>query len=286
MGTIDVMRADVNDLKSDSYSAKKDVSDIREAISGLKHDMGNLNVLAEEAAAAKNLREGQAELYSQMMVFQKEVQAMRGRLDEQTHKASESLSKASKEGELLAARLDALELNLKELSAKLSAAEEYIQKVEASTKKDKGQAALKQPVVPDAEKAYEEAYAAFTDKRYGEAGEKFAAFIKTFSGHRLAGNAQFWIGETYYSQRDYESAILAYEEVFRKYKDSPKVSAAMLKQGRAFIEIGEKRAGGAILKELVAKYPESEQAVAARIKLRELEFPEPKAEKPAESLKK
>ncbi len=92
-------------------------------------------------------------------------------------------------------------------------------------------------------------------------------FMEAFPKHSLAGNAQFWIGETYYNEHDYASAILAYEEVLKKYKNNRKVPAAMLKQGFAFSHMGENEAARAILRDVVAKYPGTDIAEAAKKKL-------------------
>jgi TolA-binding protein len=67
---------------------------------------------------------------------------------------------------------------------------------------------------------YEAAYNAFKNKRYREAREKFEAFVKQSPKDELADNAHFWIGETYYGEKDFEGAILAYETFLKKYPNS------------------------------------------------------------------
>jgi tol-pal system protein YbgF len=123
----------------------------------------------------------------------------------------------------------------------------------------------------DKTKTYDSAYQAFKDKRYKEAREKLEAFIKDSPRHKLSGNAQFWIAETYYAEKDYESAILAYENLLKKYPESEKTTGALLKQGFAFIEIRDNKTGKAILEKLVQKYPESKEAGLARKKLAEID---------------
>jgi tol-pal system protein YbgF len=95
--------------------------------------------------------------------------------------------------------------------------------------------------------------------------------MKEYSQDELADNAQFWIGETYYGEKDFEGAILAYEAVLKKYPKSEKAPGALLKQGFSFIEIGDKKTGKTILEKVVELYPESREAELAKKKIVEIE---------------
>jgi TolA-binding protein len=58
--------------------------------------------------------------------------------------------------------------------------------------------------------------------------------LKRFPKSDNADNAQFWIGEIYYRQKWYETAILEYQKVIENYPKGNKVQASLLKQGFAF----------------------------------------------------
>ncbi|MBW2625665.1 MAG: tetratricopeptide repeat protein, partial [Deltaproteobacteria bacterium] len=62
-------------------------------------------------------------------------------------------------------------------------------------------------------------------------------------------------------------AIGAYEKTIKDYPKSDKVSSALLKQGMAFLELGDKTGGKILLKKVVKGYPQSNQAKIARSKL-------------------
>jgi tol-pal system protein YbgF len=83
----------------------------------------------------------------------------------------------------------------------------------------------------------------------------------------LADNAQFWLGECYYAEKSYGEAIAAYEKTIKEHPKSDKVSSAMLKQGMAFLELGDNTAGKILLKKVVKEYPHSNQAKIAKSKL-------------------
>ena len=85
----------------------------------------------------------------------------------------------------------------------------------------------------------------------------------------MADDAQYWIGESYFSQKDYNRAILEFNDVL-KYRKGDKVPAALLRQAQAFIEIGDKTDARLILQKLLNDHPNSEQARDAKERLQTL----------------
>ncbi|MFC1825731.1 tetratricopeptide repeat protein, partial [Thermodesulfobacteriota bacterium] len=78
----------------------------------------------------------------------------------------------------------------------------------------------------------------------------------------------FWIGECYMSLRQYEQAILAYQEVIKKYPKGNKIPSALLRQAVAFLEIKDKTSSRLLLKKIIKRYPKSNEAKIARKKLK------------------
>ncbi len=120
------------------------------------------------------------------------------------------------------------------------------------------------------DEVYASAKQAFDQGDLEAAREKFQRIIKQYPKSRHADNAQFWIGEIYYREKWYEKAILEYQKVIEKYPKGNKVPASILKQGFAFLNLGEKANARLILKELVLKHPKSNEAKIARKKLKGL----------------
>ena len=123
---------------------------------------------------------------------------------------------------------------------------------------------------------YESAYNAFKAKKYREAREKFSAFVKKFPKDALAGNAHFWTGESYYAEKDFENAILAYETVIKSYPQNVKIPGALYKQGLSFMELGDKKTAKVIFEKLIEKYPDSPEAAQAKKKKAEIDKKPPK----------
>ena len=113
------------------------------------------------------------------------------------------------------------------------------------------------------QEAYSVAYNDYLKGNYDLAVDSFRLYRQQFPESPLADNALYWIGECRYSQRKFEEAIDAFDELILSYPQGDKAAAAHLKKGLSFIELGRKP--------LVAKYPLEEEARIAQDKIRELE---------------
>lgn len=98
----------------------------------------------------------------------------------------------------------------------------------------------------------------------------FTEFLSRWENDPLAANAQYWIGETYYSERRYREAITAFVVVTNRYSKSDKVPDALLKIGFAFIELKQTAQGKDFLTEVVKSHPKSAAAKIAKERLAKL----------------
>ena len=107
------------------------------------------------------------------------------------------------------------------------------------------------------------------EKDFAGGRDLMETFLKRYPDDALAINAAYWVGETYYAEKDYEKAILQFEDIIQKYGEQPKVAAALLKQALAFEATGDKATGRLLLQKVIDRFPLSEEAVKAKEKLRE-----------------
>jgi len=117
---------------------------------------------------------------------------------------------------------------------------------------------------------YDDAYAVFKRGDYSSARKKFTKFITAFPQSTFRVNALFWIAECSYKEKQYEEAIIKYDQIITKYPHNPKIPSALLKQGFSFLMLGDKTDGKIILEKVIADYPDSDQAEIARRKLKVL----------------
>ena len=101
-------------------------------------------------------------------------------------------------------------------------------------------------------------------------GRSLASFVAQYPGHKLVPNALYWKGESYYSEKDYENAILAFQDVVDKYPSGEKAPDAVYKQGLSFLALKDKKNAKILFNLVVSKYPKSPAAGMAKKKLTEL----------------
>lgn len=115
---------------------------------------------------------------------------------------------------------------------------------------------------------YEAALNQFKAGKYKDAATGFAAFVQKHPDSQLAPNAQYWLGNAWYAQRDCKRAIEAQSVVTTKYADSPKAPDAWLAMATCQQEMGSAGAAKRSLESLVAKYPNVPAAETARERLK------------------
>ena len=117
---------------------------------------------------------------------------------------------------------------------------------------------------------YQNALRDFTTGKYDLARQEFGDYVRQFPSTDLASNAQFYLGEISYQQGEYKDAIAQYNLVLTNYPQSYKQGASLLKKGLAEIELGTKATGIRDLREVVRRFPGTDDARRAQAKLKEL----------------
>jgi tol-pal system protein YbgF len=123
---------------------------------------------------------------------------------------------------------------------------------------------------PSADTLYSNGLRDITSGKYDLARSEFLDYLKYYGDTDLASNAQFYLGEISYKQKQYDDAVAAYDKVLTKYPKSFKLAPARLRKGMALIELGQKSAGIRELREVVRRYQGTEEDRQARAKLKEL----------------
>ena len=113
---------------------------------------------------------------------------------------------------------------------------------------------------PDQE--YAAALATYRAREHGQAVLDFVDFIAKYPQHPLAGNAQYWIGEAYWAQRDYRQALVEFEKVFEH--GPAKTPDALLKIGLCHLRLNDMPRAQKAWQRVVNDYPKSEPAAMAR----------------------
>lgn len=121
------------------------------------------------------------------------------------------------------------------------------------------------PPAAGADQMYNDAFKKLQDGDYAGAEKGFRAFVQRNPKHTLAGNAQYWLGETYYARRDYQHAMTAFAEGYKAYKSSPKGPDNLLKLGITLAALGRKPDACAIFARFAQDYPRATDLQKRRI---------------------
>ena len=245
-------------LNRDLVETKKTISSRVEGLDQTRRD--------DELA----LRAQYAGLAAQLETLRQSNQQLSGRLEEMEYLLSQKL-KGFEENQLKnRERMDRLATDSAAMQKRIDTVDQYLNLEGGQA----GKKASPPVVVPTAgakpasdQSLYLESKRAFDEGRLETARKGFQQLIATYPKSTHADNSQFWIGETYYREKWYEKAILEYQKVIEKYPSGNKVPAAMLKQGLAFLNIGETNNARLVLKDLIAKHPGTNEASIAQKKL-------------------
>ena len=253
-GALESTRNDVDAVRTRLYSVEKNLGGIRNES---KEGIGTIEKnLKSDVAEVRKLS---ADIQATIDSTKTEMQALNGKLDD----INISLKKPTEE--LTRYREDA--------DKRIVALEERIIKFQATLDElTKKTAELAQPkeVAATPDSTYIKGLDTFKAGDMPAAREIFTKFLEQYPQHDLAVNAHYWIGETHYSEKSYEPAILAFQDVIKNFPTKDKVPAAMLKQGMAFNAINDTKSAKYVLKKLGEGFPKSDEAIKAKELLKEM----------------
>ncbi|MCH8862291.1 MAG: tol-pal system protein YbgF [Proteobacteria bacterium] len=122
------------------------------------------------------------------------------------------------------------------------------------------------PALPPgtAEERYKFAFALLRKGDYDKAEAAFRAFVAGHGEHRLAGNAQYWLGETYYVRKDYPRAAAAFLAGFQNYGEGSKGADSLVKLGLTLSNMDQNEDACAAFYEIEVSYPGASEAITRR----------------------
>ena len=247
------LQDDLDEMKTRTLRIDKEMAGVHEEVrEGLEK---NLKGFQKDIDL---LRKTTADMQANLDGTKVDMQVLSGRVDElaqQSMKPADELAlikeDTTRRQTTVDGRLDKLEKGLSDLQKQLA---DLVNRESEKT--------------PDA--IYQRGIDAFKAGDLPKAREQFSRFIELFPNHELTANAHYWLGETYYSDKVYDQAILEIEKVIKNFPTKGKVPAALLKQGMAFKELGDTKSARFVFKKLIENYPLSDEVKLAKEKLREL----------------
>ncbi|RII28514.1 MAG: tol-pal system protein YbgF [Geobacter sp.] len=243
-GEMESLQRDTDELKTRVLQMDKDLGGVRteardiiEKSQGYQKDM-------------EAMRRGAADLQATLDSARVDMQVLTGKVDDAT---------------LLAKKpADDLALMREDMERRFTSIEERLTKLE----KGLSDTVAREESTPDA--LYQKGLSIYKGGDPQKARELFNQFLQKFPKHDLAANVHYWLGETYYSEKNYDQAILEFQEVIKNFPGKDKVPAAMLKQAMAFKELGDVKSARYVYKKIIDDFPLADEVKTAREKLKEL----------------
>ncbi len=114
------------------------------------------------------------------------------------------------------------------------------------------------------EEQYDSALKLLRQADYGAAERALKAFIDGYPDDKLAENAQYWLGETFYVRSDYANAAAVFAKGFQKFSKGAKAPDSLLKLGMSLGNLGEMEEACTVFASLEQKFPDAPLNVRVR----------------------
>ena len=102
---------------------------------------------------------------------------------------------------------------------------------------------------------YNYAYKLLVQSDYADAEAAFREFVSSHPQDALAGNAQYWLGETYYVRQQFEPAAQAFLQGYQTYPKNAKAPDSLLKLGMSLSAMKKNPEACAALGQLNKEFP-------------------------------
>jgi tol-pal system protein YbgF len=247
-----VLKREVAALKSvpgpssPAVGDRGEIASLRRAVADLRSDTDAAK--AEALAAASRLDEATLRL-------QRDISQLNGKTDEQARAIAE-----------LQARLALLD----EARGRLTILEEKMDRLADTPRAPLPPPADRNQSWKSPEEMYDYALGLIRSGQMRNGRGVLDAFAATHPGHRLMPNVYYWRGESFYAEKDFENAILSFQDVVDRYPEGDKAPDAMYKQGLSFLALKDKKNARFLFELIQSRYPKSPSADKARQMLAEL----------------
>jgi len=186
-----------------------------------------------------------------------------------------SVGNAAQKMEAVGTQVQGMQSSLDDLRARLDKLSQQVTKMETSSQtiSDSGYGTPTDPGMgtpPAPDVLYNTALRDYTSGNYPLALQEFVEYLRYYSNTALASNAQFYIGDIYYQQGQFEKAQQEYDKAIEQYPDGNKTAGAMYKKGLALINLNLRAQGTQELNAVITKFPNTPEAQLAKEKLTSL----------------
>jgi tol-pal system protein YbgF len=271
-----------------AHAASKEIIELQTQVQQLLDDMQRLQSTVDSRfGVLQHLLEQSADTVNKMTAT---VDALQQKIEAQSENGNGKLDTVS-------GQVQSLNDSVDELKSRIAKLDKSIQDMQTQMQNTQSPPALAVPVTPGAapppagdasaaappasgaamsgqapplQETFQAGVRDYNAARYDVAAGEFQDVLHYYPLDDLAGNAQFYLGEIAYRQKDYADAIKSYNAVLESFSGSSKAPAAQLRKGLALLQEGKKDAGIHELRLLIQRHPQTPEAAQAKNKLNAL----------------
>jgi len=112
---------------------------------------------------------------------------------------------------------------------------------------------------------YDDAFSLIKEGNYEQAEKEFARFIENNSDHKLAGNAYYWMGETFYARAQFMKASVQFVRGYNRFPNGRKAPDNLLKLGMSLARLDKNNEACTTFRKLKTDFPKRSAAITKRM---------------------
>lgn len=117
----------------------------------------------------------------------------------------------------------------------------------------------------DAESMYQSGIQAYNAGLTDEAEIAFKEILQKYPKHNLAGNAQYWLGETYLKTGELGKAKQAFKSGYEDYHNGNKAPDSLFKLGVTLVKLNDSRSACIIYTSFAGEFPKANAELVKRV---------------------
>jgi tol-pal system protein YbgF len=225
--------------------ARRAILDVRQKVEALRVDADKriADEVQRSADDTAQLRRSLLELQNQLELIRTDMAKLRGQNEQMARDLSEFQRTEKDTNQVLTERLRKFEPARVTVDGR-----EFL--VETAEKRD-----------------YEAALGVFRKGDFGNAQLNFVEFLNRYPTTGYRPSVLFWLGNAQYAVKNYKEALASFRALVAGTPDHTRVPESILAMANCQLEMKESRAARKTLEELIANYPNTEAAVAAKDRL-------------------
>ena len=113
---------------------------------------------------------------------------------------------------------------------------------------------------------YKHAYNMLIQENFVEAEKYFNIFIGENPKDPLSSNAYYWLGETFYVQKQFQKAAISFAKGYQQFPKGNKALDQLFKLSLTFINLGKNEDACASFSKLEIEFPNAPKRIKSRVK--------------------